>query len=98
MTITLTTPDSPPQNTRVKLLHFGATLNPDIRIVIDYAYGRIVNGEFVADSDKVTRRIFDGTTMPSLANFVSNVASAGTFRNQTENYIKALDALDGTVD
>jgi len=98
MAITLTVPDSPPQNTKVLLTNFGAQLVPDIRIICDYAYGRVVDGQFVPDKDKTFRRIFDSTTSPSLADFINNVSSAGNFRNQTENYIVLLDGLSGTVD
>jgi hypothetical protein len=104
MPINLSTPQSQPSSTEVRLVHFGATLWPQRRIICDYAWGHLDgSGEFVPDpspsnpAQKIVRRIFDDTTTPSFTTFVANVASAGTFRSQTESYIKMLDNLTGTV-
>lgn len=105
MPINLTTPQSQPSSTEVRLIHFGATLWPQRRIIVDYSWGHLDgSGNFVPDptpgdtgGGKIKRRVFDDTTTPSFVNFVQNVASAGTFRAETETYIKSLDSLVGTV-
>ena len=104
MPINLTTPITPVNITEVRLVHFGATLWPQRRIVCDYAWGHLDgSGNFVPDvvpgttDTKIKRRVFDDTTTPSFVNFVQNVASAGTFRAETETYIKSLDSITGTV-
>ncbi len=104
MPINLTTPQTQPSSTEVRLIHFGATLWPQRRIICDYAWGHLDgSGNFVPDpapgtpDTKIKRRIFDDTTTPSFANFVQNVPSAGTFRAETETYIKSLDSIAGTV-
>jgi len=102
--INLTTPQSQPSSTEVRLVSFGATLWPQRRIICDYAWGHLDgSGNFVPDptpgapDSRIKRRVFDDTTSPSFTEFVAAVPSAGTFRSQTETYLKSLENLTGTV-
>jgi hypothetical protein len=104
MPINLTTPQSQPDSTEVRLITFSATLWPQRSIVCDYAWGHLDgSGNFVPDpvpgepDKKVKRRLFTDQSTPSFVTFVQNVAAAGAFRTQTETYLKSLDNLTGTV-
>lgn len=104
MPINLAAPQPQPSSTEVRLLTFNATLWPQRIIICDYAWGHLDgSGNFVPDAvpgspqQKIKRRVFTDASTPSFANFIQNVSSAGTFRGETETYIKSLEALSGTV-
>ena len=78
-----------PRGVRVRLWLLLAYLLLPIDLVPDFVPG--------ATDTRVKRRIFDDSTSPSFATFVSNVPSAGTFRGEVETYIKSLEALAGNV-